>query len=107
MLEYFLNKEEQKAFSKANLNKLKKEDFFSYLQMEERVLESLINYFDTTDKKNLILEMKINKQKDYVDKLNKYYYDVILLKPTEEMDIKRIAKEFKKTIKPYKKILKY
>ncbi|ASP28282.1 hypothetical protein SCORR_v1c05100 [Spiroplasma corruscae] len=107
MIEYFLNKEERKAFSKANLNKLKKEDFFSYLQMEERVLDSLVNYYEINNKKNMILEMKIERQKNYVDRLNKYYYEVVLLKPTEEMDLKKLAKDFRKTIKPYKKILKF
>ncbi|AKX34162.1 hypothetical protein SLITO_v1c05140 [Spiroplasma litorale] len=107
MIEYFLTKEEKKTFSKLNLSKIKREDFFSYLQMEERVLESLVNYFDTTSKKNPILEMKIEKQKNHVEKLNRYYYDVILLTPKEEFDFKKLRKEFRKSVKPYKKILKY
>ncbi|QBQ07733.1 hypothetical protein SGLAD_v1c05340 [Spiroplasma gladiatoris] len=107
MLEKFLNKEEKKLFSKRNLKRIKKEDFFSYLEMEESLLESLKSKLLTDDVKNPILEAEVENQQLFVDHLNKYYYEVVLLEPnTKTEEVKIFEKELNKIMKPINKIQK-
>ncbi|QGS52005.1 hypothetical protein [Spiroplasma tabanidicola] len=107
MLEKFLNKEEKKIFSKKNLKKIKKDDFFSYLEMEQSLLESLIEKYQKDDIRNSIIEEEIEKQRDFVNKLNRYYYEVVLLEPDTSTEEEKIfEKEYQKLIKPIKRIQK-
>ncbi|AGR41164.1 hypothetical protein [Spiroplasma taiwanense] len=106
MIEKFLNREEKKIFSKRYLNKIKKEDFFSYLEMEEALLESLKDKYKRDNYENKITEIKIMNQQEYVDKLNLYYYDVVLLNKNSSKSEEKITQEFDDLLKPFKKIQK-
>ncbi|QEH61915.1 hypothetical protein SCHIN_v1c07200 [Spiroplasma chinense] len=105
MLERFLNKEEKKLFSHKNLKKIKKQDFFAYLEMEEALLESLKKKYRLDSIDNPITEEEIEKQERFVKRLNEYYYDVVLIDPKKGQDpLKNLDKEFEKLIKPYERI---
>ncbi|AHB36500.1 hypothetical protein [Spiroplasma apis] len=107
MMKTFLNKEEKKLFSKKNIKKIKKEDFFSYLEMQETFLKSLKESYYGDNVDNEVTEKQIEKQEKYVADLNKYYYEVVLISEKSTKDpFQNLDKEFKNLIKPFEKIQK-
>lgn len=106
MFKNFFTKEELKMFSKKGISKIKREDFYTYLEMEQAILDSLVSNYETSSYNNPLLEEKIEKQKGFVDSLNKYYYEVIVPDESITESFDGYTKEFKKEIKMYKKIQK-
>ncbi|AHI52977.1 hypothetical protein [Spiroplasma culicicola] len=105
MLERILNKEEKKIFSKKNLRKIRKEDFFTYLEMEEALLESLKVRYATDGNDNPITLSEIEKQERFVQRLNEYYYEVVLIDPKNGKDpMFSLEKEVNKIVKPLERI---
>ncbi|AOG60479.1 hypothetical protein SHELI_v1c05280 [Spiroplasma helicoides] len=106
MLEKFLNKEEKRLFSKKNLKKIRKEDFFAYLEMEESLLQSLKQKYNEDNFENPIVEDEIVRQEQYVKWLNEYYFEYVLVDPNKGKVPNTLEEEFDKLIKPIEKIQK-
>ncbi|QHX36739.1 hypothetical protein SBIUS_v1c04860 [Spiroplasma sp. BIUS-1] len=108
MLEKFLNKNEKKLFSVKTLKKIKRQDFRSYLDMEETILESMKQQFEKENNyNNRVLQTRIVNQQHFVDTLNKYYNEVLLKRREvikDETDY--ITQEFEDMLKEYIKIQK-
>ncbi|AUM62739.1 hypothetical protein [Spiroplasma monobiae] len=108
MLEKFLNKNEKKLFSIKTLKKIKRQDFRSYLDMEETILESMKQQYELEKKyNNRVLENRIANQQHFVDTLNKYYNEVLLKRREvikDETDY--ITEEFENMLKEFIKIQK-
>lgn len=105
MLKKLLTKEERIEFSAKNLSKIKKIDYYVYIQLKQEMLDSLVKNYQNSDLPNPALEKIIKKQKELIDALNlKYYKDIIPSKKTG--DFYDDSKKFKKEIKKLKKIQK-
>ncbi|AUB31597.1 hypothetical protein [Spiroplasma floricola] len=107
MLEKLLNKQEKELFSLKTLNKIKKQDFKAYLDIQENILESLKKQSQLDVKyTNEILKEKIVKQQNFVNKLTVYYNEVILKKEKQVEEVDFITEEFENMIKELVKIQK-
>ncbi|WP_162684937.1 hypothetical protein [Spiroplasma sp. BIUS-1] len=90
------------------LKKIKRQDFRSYLDMEETILESMKQQFEKENNyNNRVLQTRIVNQQHFVDTLNKYYNEVLLKRREvikDETDY--ITQEFEDMLKEYIKIQK-
>jgi|GEM_PF-4046365 len=105
MLKKLLTKEEKIEFSDKNLSRIKKIDYYVYIQLKQEMLNSLVKNYQNSDLPNPLIEKMIKKQKELIDVLNfKYYKNIIPSKKAN--DFYDDSKKFKKEIKKLKKIQK-
>lgn len=104
MIDKMLTKEEKKLFSKKTLNKIKRKDFFSYMSIQQSMLDSLVNSYDAKKFKNPIVEAHIEAQQKQVEILNEYYYDFILTSTKQEKGL-TLSQEFGKDFADFERTI--
>ncbi|AGR42224.1 hypothetical protein [Spiroplasma diminutum] len=107
MLDKFLSNEEKKLFSAKTLKKMKKQDYESFIEMEEAILESLKSQYAEDKNNNRLLEANIRRQEEYVAKVKKFFVEIVLLSSEPVHDeIDDATDEYESMIKEIDKIQK-